>query len=125
MIILIIAALATICVIAYIAKGKKETVQPRVEEQEAPVEIAETPAPEPVEKVESSETTQEMEDRLKSLGNPDSEKPFAKISKPEISDVTEVPTTSAKKRAPKKKVETEVPVEKVEKRQYKKRTPKQ
>jgi hypothetical protein len=69
----------------------------------------------PIEKVEektanAEESLEDMEKRLVKIANPDSEKPFAKISTPEISEIPASFTPTAEK-TPKK-------------RNYKKRTPK-
>jgi hypothetical protein len=87
------------------AIGDSEDLEETLPEKEAvaPVE----------EKVEAvKESAEEMEARLKTLANPDSDKPFAKISVPEVS---ETPTESG---------EPEATEPKEKKRSYKKRAPK-
>jgi hypothetical protein len=110
---LIIAAIAAVGI--YILTKKK---QPKVETVSTIENVEEQPETSPeVQKVEETvakvaESTAQMEERLKNLANPDSEKPFAKISTPEIAETpAEAPTAapkkrSYKKRAPKKKDET-------------------
>jgi hypothetical protein len=94
--ILLIAAALTGAFFLYKNFSKSPELSPEVEKphEDAQEEIVSAPTPslaqvtERVEKAE--ETAEEMNKRLSTITNPDSDKPFAKFSVPEISEVPEV-----------------------------------
>jgi hypothetical protein len=94
---------------AFYSSNKEQSISVEVMPDESIVQT-EKDLIEKVKEEKVEESTDEMEKRLVSISNPDSEKPFAKISTPEISEIPSTFIDSTEKTS--------------KKRNYKKRTPK-